>query len=82
MAESARKAEIPFFAIEKRLLTNAIREASMGEQKQWHFCQQCSAMFFGGDARDAGICQNPFPENNRRHVARERHGGTTYYFCG
>lgn len=28
----------------------------MGEQGQWHFCQNCSSMFFGGQAVNAGAC--------------------------
>ena len=42
----------------------------MGEQKQWHFCQQCSVMFFGGKNRDAGFCVEPFTDDDNRHIAQ------------
>jgi len=41
----------------------------MGEQSQWHFCQECSVMFFSGKDIAAGVCVNPFPENGGRHIA-------------
>ena len=28
----------------------------MSEQSQWHFCQNCSSMFFGGNDINAGAC--------------------------
>lgn len=28
----------------------------MAVQKQWHFCEKCSGMFFGGRAVNAGTC--------------------------